>query len=87
MQQLRACSGGAARKNRVQSGCGPSAQSRVLSTPGLPAGDVAVRVGGGQPEACGSVVCSAAPGGTVPVRRDVPQSGQGFMLYSGGQGG
>lgn len=46
-----------------------------------------LRVGGGQPEACGSVVCSAAPGGTVPVRRDVPQSGQGFMLYSGGQGG
>lgn len=41
MQQLRACCGGAARKNCVQLGRGYSAQSRVLSTPGLPAGDVA----------------------------------------------
>lgn len=46
-----------------------------------------LRVGGGQPEACGSVVCSAAPGGTVPVRRDMPWSGQGIALCSGGQGG
>lgn len=87
VQQLRACRGGAARKNRVQLGRGYSVLSPQSSALQGYRQETWLRVGGGQPEACGSMVCSAAPGGMVPVSRDVPRSGQGIALCRGEQGG
>lgn len=88
MQQLRACRGGAAReKNRVQLGRGCSVLSPESSALWGYWQETWLRVGGRQLEARGSMVCSAAPGGTALVRGDVPGSGQGIALCRGGQGG